>query len=254
MSTPQTHSEPRFQVECIHCERVMLARAGWTDWVVACPYCQSPLTVPELSGPPGQPVRARRSRIVAKQAFNVACPRCQSLLETHTGASGRVGTCPTCAARFQIPYVDRRGLPDAARLIDGDVDAPTPLHAYAASGQQAPRIIRRPDGTAAIACPKCGRENDVDASGCAACGTPFTIEAAPSSSAMQATRDANLSLVFGVASLLLPVFIPAIVAIGLGGRAVFAPTHAERPWRGLVGMGLGLCSLCGSVWLLAKGL
>lgn len=93
---------------CIRCDRPVLARPQWTGREVQCPYCHSVLRVPQ---PPadGRPVRADGPTLSAKHYFHFACPRCESLLEAHTGMCGQAGTCPTCAARFSVPYLNASG-------------------------------------------------------------------------------------------------------------------------------------------------
>ena len=69
--------------------------------------------------------------------FNFACPRCESLLESHTGLTGQPGRCPACGAKILVPEVNRRtGRTQRSQLLDDGGEAPAPIHAYAASGLQ----------------------------------------------------------------------------------------------------------------------
>jgi uncharacterized paraquat-inducible protein A len=242
----------RFGLVCLHCERTMLAREEWVGWEVMCPYCQAPLRVPDVPIA-GRAARGTRPKSGPKKVFNFPCPRCECLLEANTGMSGQTGTCPTCAAHFHVPYVSRWGDPDAATLVDHEVTTPTPLHAYAASGHQAPEFVRGPDGLHAIQCPRCRAHNSLDADSCHACQTPFTMEAAPSTQSIRRRGANSAAAVLGVVSLFLfPLFIPALMAIALGLSAVISPAMGGKLWGAATGIVLGICSMASGVlfWVL----
>ncbi len=237
----------RFPVVCLHCERTMLAREEWVGWEVACPYCQAPLRVPDVPTV-GRVARGRHPKVGPKKVFNFPCPRCECLLEANTGMSGQSGTCPTCAARFHVPYVSRKGDPDPAALVGGEVTTPTPLHAYAASGDQAPEFVRGADGLDAIQCPRCRAHNAIDADSCLACQTPFTMDAAPSTGSIRRRGANSAAAVLGVVSVFsFPLFLPAVMAIALGLGAVISPAGGGRLWGAATGIGLGICSMAGGV-------
>ena len=229
----------------------MYARAGWTGWEVSCPYCHSSLRVPE---PPehDEPVPGEPPRLAPKYGFNFVCPRCTCLLEANTGMSGVLAVCPTCAARVRVPHVSRSGRVGKAELIDEPADVPAPAHAYAASGHQAPRFVETADGTAAIRCPRCNANNAVDADACAACGTPFTMEAAPTVGSLRRRQGSRTALTLGIVGLLLfPLALPSVLAIVIGLRTVFAPASGAAPTGAWIGIGLGVCGIIGAllIWL-----
>lgn len=182
-----TAAAPRFTIICLYCNRHVLARPAWVGREVRCPHCSGVLRVPEPA-PANIPVRARQPAFGPNRYFNFACGRCKSLLETHTGMCGQAGRCPTCAASFIVPEIDdRTGLPAGEAQVADDGENPTPMHAYAASGSQAPQIVSGADGVSRIECRRCGGVSPVDADACEGCGVPFTIEAAPT------TRDHDVS-------------------------------------------------------------
>lgn len=109
-----------------------------------------------------------------RYGFN--CQYCSSRLEANEGMAGSEGHCPTCGQTIIIPILDRYG-----RLIDpmtGKVvkPPPHPVHAYAAAGERAPRILRQGDGSQLIKCPRCSSNNGISLNNCKSCGMPFTME------------------------------------------------------------------------------
>lgn len=236
-----------FTILCLRCDRPVVAWAAWVGWEVQCPHCGSPMRVPEIPAD-GRPVSALGPDLSAKNGFNFACPRCDCLLEAHTGMSGRLATCPTCAARLNVPFLrGKSGRPGKATLVDGEEDLPTPVHAYGASGHHAPQIVQRPDGTSVIECPRCNEHNPIEADTCYACGAPFTIEAAATVGKLYRDRRASASLTLGVLSVLLFfAVIPGVAAAWLGARSVTFTGSRRRSITGFVGLGLGLLSLAGA--------
>ena len=250
MSQAQTPPEAdrRFNVLCRQCDRVLIVRESWCEREVQCPHCYSLMRVPDP--PPGdRPVRADAPFLAPRKVFNFACPKCECVLEAHSGMSSHKGTCPTCGVRFMIPHLDRSGRADKAKLIEGGEDeAPAPVHAYAASGHQAPRIVEMADGSAAIQCPRCNAYNEIDADICAACGTPFTMVAAPTVGKLNRDRWASASVTFGVIGFLaFPLLVPAAIATWLGTRAVMFARADRLSITGVVGLALGLLGLLGGV-------
>jgi hypothetical protein len=243
---PDTKSQPveRFTILCRRCDRPVLAREAWVGWEVQCPHCYSLMRVPAVPAD-RRPVLAEGPHLSTRHGFNFACPCCDCVLEAHTGMSGQLGTCPTCGTRFNIPYLrGRSGRPEPARVIEGEAQDPVPLHAYAASGYQAPQIVRRDDGTAVIECPRCNAHSPIDADTCVACGTPFTMEAAPTMARLRRDTRATSSVTLGVVGLVLfPLMLPGLIAVWLGLRSVMFAGPGRRSGVGLAGLTLGLLSL-----------
>ena len=244
MSESDARSAQHYRVVCLRCNRTFLARSAWTGRDVECPHCSSVLSVPAPSED-GRPVRAGAPSVVPKKRFNFACARCECLLETNTGMSGQTGRCPTCAAQFIIPYVNpHSGVADRARLVESEVDDPTPLHAYAASGHQAPRIVRLDTGENVIACARCGAQSEIDADLRAGCGVPFTIEATPSIGSIESDSRAVASLVLGIVGLPLTfLFVPAALAVIFGFSSLRRAGGVGVPKMAVAGIILGVISL-----------
>jgi hypothetical protein len=144
-----------------------------------------------------------------------------------------------------------RALDDANPGDDGEL--PTPVHAYAAAGEKAPRIIRKEDDTCAIQCPRCGGESPVEADNCSHCGTPFTMEGAVAEVTVGGTVWTRLSVAFGTMGLLLSFcgglgFVPGVIAVGTG---LVDLAGGEKKTRSHVGPMLGLlaCAISIMVWM-----
>jgi DNA-directed RNA polymerase subunit RPC12/RpoP len=238
----------RFAAICPHCEKTIMVREAWVGREVQCPHCSKVLRVPPRR-PDGRPALAEAAEARQRRGFTFSCGRCGSLLEAHAGLSGQVSTCPTCAARFEIPRTAADGAAvGAARLLDTDTQDPTPMHAYAASGHLAPTLHRRPDGELEIACPRCRARCAVDASLCTACGAPFTIDTAPNISRSRVDGWATSSLVLGVISLFVFILIvPGLLAVLFGLMSVWTGTPSNKALAGIV---LGLVSLVAAMALL----
>lgn len=247
MAPAENGAIPRFTMICRLCDRPVIARESWVGEEVHCPHCESLLCVPPPSQD-GRPVRALGPNLSARRCFNFACPACECLLEAHTGMSGHSAICPTCAARFEIPYVDgRSGRARKAVLTEPSAEPLAPVHAYGASGAHAPRFVTDNAGQTVIQCPHCNAHNEIDADTCLACGTPFTMESAPTVGKLRQRNRATWSITLGVIALpLFPFFIPGVLAVWLGlSSAVFADPM-RRSSKGLVGLILGLLSLIGA--------
>lgn len=130
--------------------------------------------------------------------------------------SARQGQCPTCGNNIAIPVLDRFGRtidPDTHQIIKPD---PHPVHAYAAAGERAPKILRQGDDRA-IQCPRCFAISPIDADNCNRCAMPFTIEG---TCARDSGGDNGLcvaSLILGVIGLPAMCFVvPSLLAIVFG--------------------------------------
>lgn len=264
MVAPETQAQA-FAVICLRCNRALRVRSHWIGRDVKCPHCLSRLRVPPPSAD-GRVPRAERPAMGAREVFNFYCPGCQSLLEAHDGLSGTPAQCPSCGSRLQVPYVDRtNGKPDTAILLERPAveavsvtDEPPAnvkpaLHAYAAAGQDAPKIVSTDDGRRAIECPRCHEWSEIDANSCVSCGTPFTMEGAETVGKVRAGRAALSGLTLGIVGLIaFPVLFPSAGALLLGTMSLLNPEgHAERgrAWAAAI---CGLIGLCGGVgfWVL----
>jgi len=239
----------QFRMICLGCGRELLAQVQSVGREVTCPFCGVRMSVPQPRED-GESTRASLPPLDhdPRTSFAFYCPRCQSCLEGHVSAAGQVGRCPTCNARFTIP----QGHPNSsavpyATLIETDAQNPTPVHAYAADGQQAPTIHRLANGGLQIECPRCGTRNDISADACAHCGAPFTLEArSQKASRFAATNDslAIAALVFGIFSIPLCMLVfPAALALLFGVISWSRQGAGNPPGMALAGVILGVISL-----------
>ncbi len=247
MSAVQAQPEPRFAIICCRCERMVLARRSWVGREVECPHCFNAMVVPEA--PSGdRPVRAEPPRLGAKQSFAFACPGCGSMLEAHTGLIGLEATCPTCAARLEVPSLRwRSGKPRRAKLLERPSETPAPVHAYGAAGHDAPEIVNLDGGGQAIRCPGCGGLCSIEADACPACDTPFTMQAAATVGGQRRENLASWSLTLGLLALLaFPFVIPGLAALWFGTWSLMTGSSGKRTTVGIAGAVLGAISLCGA--------
>jgi len=158
------------------------------------------------------------------------------------------GQCPTCGNSIVIPILDRYGRlidPKTRQIIKPD---PHPVHAYAAAGDRAPKILRQSTGRQAIQCPRCFAVSPITANNCKGCGMPFTMEG----TTVEATGDSNgycvASLVLGVIGLpTMCFFIPSVLAIVFGIVGMVQINRAgQTKGRGLAIAGI----ICGAAGLL----
>lgn len=250
-SGPQSVGQ-RFSVVCAGCERPFAARPDWIGRTVQCPHCGLHVVVPEPGSGRAAPT-ACMSMTATMQRFTFGCPRCHALLESHTGMCGQAGRCPTCNAQFVVPAPSGQpGNPPQARLLQAETQDPTPMHAYAASGHQAPRIVKGPKGEPAIECPRCKKVGPITANNCPGCGTPFTIEGVPLTVGRPGEGLATTALVLGIVSVPLYAAIvlgPLALAFGLASwlrRA--SPLPSGKALAGII-LGLGATALA-LTWLL----
>lgn len=242
--------------QCGVCRTTLQAPPEWVGRPVRCPKCQTTLRVPEAVpaavaqdsstqgfGPPSAP---STSRPLGGRRYGFNCQYCSSRLEAVESMAGQEGSCPTCGNAIIIPILDRYG-----RLIDpmtGKVvkQDPHPVHAYAANGDRAPRILRRDDGTQSIQCAKCKSLSPITSNNCKSCGMPFTMEGTTAEASGASNGFSVASLVLGI------IGIPAgctliIPLLGLiFGIIGYSQSNAEGggSGRGMAIAGI-ICSVVG---------
>lgn len=238
-----TASDDAAEFACPHCQEMVSAR--WEDLgeTLECPHCRQPFD------PPGP--RALSPFDKPGRQFQFQCLRCGSVLEARSTQAGRKGKCPTCGALFIVPEMDSRtGLARTNADPGEDGENPTPVHAYAAAGEMAPRIHRGDDDRLTIECPRCRRESPIGADNCAQCGLPFTLEGMTARPATASSGYGAAAVMLGILGVLLGCIgigiIPGGVAVLLGFYSVM--TQPGRGFRaahagillGLAATGLGL--------------
>lgn len=243
---------------CQACGTSLSANEAQADRLVRCPACSATLRVPQpeaalspaatVEVPPPQPT----SGIVGggfrsggrRYGFN--CAYCSSRLEATEAMAAQDGQCPTCGNQITIPILDRYGRlidPKTRQIIKQD---PHPVHAYAAAGDRAPLILRRPDGTQVIQCPRCRANSPISANNCKACGMPFTMEGTTIEAAGASNGFCVASLVLGIIGLPAScTFIVPILAIifGIIGYNQVSRAGGEISGRGMAVAGI----LCGTI-------
>jgi hypothetical protein len=160
------------------------------------------------------------------------------------------GQCPTCGNNITIPILDRYGRlidPKSGQIIKQD---PHPVHAYAAAGERAPRILRRPDGVQNIQCPRCSSVSPISANNCKSCGMPFTMEG----TTLEATGTSNgfcvASLVLGIIGLPAgcTIVIPVLAVIfGILGYNQVKDSTGQGGGKGMAIAGI-ICGAIGCLW------
>jgi len=185
-----------------------------------------------------------------RYGFN--CGYCSSRLEATESMASQQGQCPTCGNSIVIPILDRYGRlidPMTGKIIKQD---PHPVHAYAAAGERAPRIIRQPSGSQGIQCPRCHSVSPITSNNCKSCGMPFTMEG----TTLEASGSSNgwcvASLVLGIIGI--PTgctIVPPLLAIIFGciGLNQIGKSGAEGSGKGMAIAGL----ICGGIGLLWGG-
>ena len=268
---------------CHICHTLLQADEGQAGQLVRCPTCQTTLRVPAdaaplaraLSGPrasmrsdlsapaplenrPAAPSRAhgQSGRSTAKR-YGFNCGYCSSRLEATEASAGQDGQCPTCGSTITIPILDRYG-----RLIDPKTreiikQNPHPVHAYAAAGERAPRILRSTDGEQLILCARCGAANPIVANNCKACGMPFTMEGTTLEASGASNGYAVASMVLGIIGIPASCSIlPSLLAIILGGvgysqitRSGVEGMSGGGKGMAIAGMVLGAIGLMIAMWV-----
>jgi DNA-directed RNA polymerase subunit RPC12/RpoP len=260
--------------ECNICRTALSAEESQAGQLVRCPKCLTTLRVPAMqrelagagvgggaagagAGGAGRSTAFQRgtgttlgtSGRAAGRRFGFNCGYCSSRLEATENQSGQEGQCPTCGNSIVIPILDRYGRlidPMTGKIIKPD---PHPVHAYAAAGERAPRILRSNDGKQNIVCPRCQAMSPIAANNCKSCGMPFTMEGTTLEASGTSNGFCVASLVLGIISL--PAFcavIPAVLAVifGIIGYNQVSKSGAEGGGKGMAIAGV-ICGVASGV-------
>jgi LSD1 subclass zinc finger protein len=256
--------------QCSVCRTLLSAQPSQVGQHVRCPMCRTVLRVPlgelspqtqtvgTVSGPATDdyPPRQRtlqfpstslpRSGGGKRYGFN--CVYCSSRLEATESMAAQEGQCPTCGNSIVIPILDRYGRlidPITKEIIKQD---PHPVHAYAAAGDRAPKILRLADGSQSIECPRCQSLSPITANNCKSCGMPFTMEGTTLEASGTSNGFCVASLVLGIIGI--PAFcivIPPILAIIFG---VVGYQQVTRGGGEGAGKGMAIAGItCGGIGL-----
>ena len=261
--------------QCKLCRTSLSAQDAQAGQQMRCPNCLAAVTVPvqareavavtadgtdEIAiAPPSQPSRPapppptpaqKRPPTQYGKRYGFNCVYCSSRLEATETMAGHEGQCPTCGNSIVIPILDRYGRlidPVTREIIKQD---PHPVHAYAAAGERAPRIVRTDEGVQQIVCAKCKRPSPITANNCKHCGMPFTMEGTAPEAAGGAGGFATASLVLGIIGVPFGcTMIVPLLAVIFGGIALARPSSPENAGRGqaiagivcgVIGLGIGL--------------
>lgn len=246
---------------CTVCRTLLNVDDSLAGKLARCPNCMSAQTVPAAkaavafgaSGPvnmsdiprrPAPPAGFQRAPSGRRYGFN--CAYCSSRLEASEGLAGTDGQCPTCGSNITIPILDRYGRlidPKTRQIIKQD---PHPVHAYAAAGERAPRIVRMSDGSQHIQCQKCGTYSGVQNNNCRQCGMPFTMEGTTAEAAGASNGMCVASLVLGIIGL--PTFclgiLPALAII----FGIIGYNQVSNSAEGAGGKGMAIAGIiCGCI-------
>ncbi len=260
---------------CNVCRASLSAEESQASSLVRCPNCLTTLTVPSSSAatvaagssgagrdggigiaPPPPPVSTppRQTRFTGDagigRRYGFNCVYCSSRLEATESMAAQEGQCPTCGSNITIPILDRYG-----RLIDPItkqiiVPDPHPVHAYAAAGTRAPKILRNNDGSQSIQCTKCSRVSAITSNNCKHCGMPFTMEGTTPEAAGANNGFAVASLVLGIIGIpfACTVVVP-LLGIIFGGIAIAQISRSQSEIKS--GKGLAIAGLiCGIVGII----
>lgn len=248
---------------CGVCQTQLQAPTEQSGKLVRCPKCQTTLRVPGEQrtatvgatasamsnasvperGPSLPPQMKGSARPMGGKRYGFNCQYCSSRLETTEAQAGQEGSCPTCGNAIVIPILDRYGRlidPMTGKVIKQD---PHPVHAYAAAGERAPKILRGEKGALSILCPKCKTQSPITANNCKNCGMPFTMEGTTAEAAGASNGYAVASLVLGIIGL--PTCVIGVIS-GLGlifGIIALAQTNKDN---GTGGRGLAIAGIATS--------
>jgi len=211
-----------------------------------------PPPVPQVSTPPTSPMSAF-GRAPSGKRYGFNCGYCSSRLEATEAQAGQEGQCPTCGKNIVIPILDRYGRlidPMTGKIIKQD---PHPVHAYAAAGDRAPKIIRQTTGNQAIQCPRCNSISPISSNNCKSCGMPFTMEGTTAEASGANNGYCVASLVLGIIGIPTGcLFIPAVLAVifGIVGMNQINARGVEGGGKGIAIAGI----VCGVVGLVVGGI
>jgi len=256
-----------YELPCPLCHEAVSADTDFAGQWVRCPHCQGQFQLSPPPDPPPPPsmetvpgplpgaVPPLTSVPAGAQApppvptpvpvlhrYRFTCPRCESVLEAHTGQTGGLGKCPTCATEFVVPSFDpKTGQVGEVVCVSGEAQDPTPVHAYAADGARAPEIVRTDADELFIRCPRCRHDSPVDADRCQDCGLPFTLEGVTHGPVPGGTNGyAVASLVMGLLGVpCLALIMPQVLAVVFGLVALNQiPRNEAQRGRGLAWAGI----------------
>jgi DNA-directed RNA polymerase subunit RPC12/RpoP len=202
---------------CHVCRTSLSAEESQVGQLVRCPTCLTTLRVPQaqpaaavaaVAAPSsGEEISSNTSRPMTGAGFTRSgggkrygfnCGYCSSRLEATESMAAQEGQCPTCGNNITIPILDRYGRlidPKTRQIIKQD---PHPVHAYAAAGDRAPKILRQPGGQQNIQCPRCAAISPITANNCKSCGMPFTMEGTTIEASGASNGFCVASLVLGI--------------------------------------------------------
>ncbi len=254
---------------CHVCQTALSAEELHAGQLVRCPTCATTLRVPAqtMQAQPagvgagqvfGQPPPPPRQQSFAQMGgfraggrrYGFNCGYCSSRLEATEAMAAQEGQCPTCGNNITIPILDRYGRlidPKTRQIIKQD---PHPVHAYAAAGDRAPKIIRRNDGKQTIVCPRCSAASPITANKCKSCGMPFTMEGTTLEAAGSSNGFCVASLVLGIIGLpaFCTVIAPALAIIfGIIGLNQVNKSGSEGGGKGMAIAGI-VCGVVGGIF------
>jgi hypothetical protein len=205
----------------------------------------APRRMPTTASPP---IRRGAGGGSGGKRYGFNCAYCSSRLEATESMAAQEGQCPTCGNNITIPILDRYGRlidPITKQIIKQD---PHPVHAYAAAGDRAPKIIRQKSGQQTIQCPRCNTLSAITANNCKSCGMPFTMEGTTLEASGTSNGFCVASLVLGIIGL--PTYCVIITPL-LG--VIFGIIGLNQTSKGGEGGGRGMAIagiICGSLGLL----
>ena len=240
----------------------------------SCPICRAALTVPDHLG--GQLVRCSNCQAAVRtpepalatvavaggsaatvavpgfrpssnrRPYGFPCPYCSSRLEATDSMAAQEGQCPTCGNQITIPIRDRYGRlidPKTRQIIKQD---PHPVHAYAAAGERAPKIIRIGEDKRYIQCPRCLVNSPITANNCKSCQMPFTMEGTTSDVPGGANGWCVAALVLGIVGIpAAPVVLPPVLAVVFG---IVGMVQLSKPGVSTQGRGMAIAGIvCGVI-------
>lgn len=254
-----------FTFQCQVCRTELSADDAQVGTLVRCPMCKAAIRVPAASrmaapqtvgaGGGGSSPPLQKSvtvpshlsgRIGPGKRYGFNCGYCSSRLEATESMAAQEGQCPTCGNNITIPILDRYGRlidPTTGKIIKQD---PHPVHAYAAAGDRAPKILRLNDGGQAIECPRCKTLSPITANNCRSCGMPFTMEGTTLEAAGTSNGLCVASLVLGIIGIPAScIIVPSVLAIILGaiGYKQVTEGSTESAGKGMAIAGM----ICGGI-------